>query len=309
MLSRVSGRRALLALVVSAGCLCDSPPKPPAPMVLGEAPGIVNAIVVDGEHLYAVGWHATNKGFAVRVPLAGGDVEPLATDEGAPKVAAFHDGRLYWDNGYDIKRVGGSGGTVESILGEGRGDAAMVVDDRHVYFVSSMRTRSGTPQLVRVPVTGGEPEVVVADAVGTHLALSGDWIYWADGDGVSRAHETERRVESLSDAPAEDLWLDGDFVYFCRQFAELHRVPKDGGTDERLDAACSDDMIVVDGVSYWTDTTYGEGATHLSVGVVWRQAPGSARVELYRGDLVSNLVAVGDHVYFGAGTKLLRVPR
>ena len=303
-------RAAILSLpvVFAAGCLAGSRPETPTPDVLGEARGVVNAVVVEGEHLYAVGWHATNRGFIERVPLAGGTVELLAQDDGAPRAVAFHRGQLYWDTTVEIKRLA-EGGAPTTLLSEGRADAAIVVDDAHVYYASSMRVPSGIPQLLRVPVGGGEPEIVLDDFGSTHFVLSGDWIYYAHGDGASRVHKLDRRVEKLADGPAQEVFVEGEFLYVCHRLAELHRVPKDGGIDEKLDAACGDDMIIVDGVSYWTDATYGEGATHLSVGVVARQAPGSRREELYHGELVSDLAAAGAHIYFGASNKLLRVPR
>lgn len=268
---------------------------------------MVNAVAADGKHLYAVGWHNVNKGFVVRVPLAGGEVESLSKEDGAPKIVVLHDGHVYWDDAYSLKRLAVGGGAPETILAEGRGDAAMAVDDRWVYYVSGVGSPQGTPQLLRRPVGGGVAEVWVPDVGATKLEVSGEWVYWADGEGVSRVHATDRRVEKLADGPAEDLALDGDFVYFCRKRAALHRVPKSGGTDEKLDLGCGRNLLVVDGVSHWTDTTYGEGATHLSVGVVWRHAPGRTREEIYKGDIVSNLAAVGGHVYLGAGIKLLRL--
>jgi hypothetical protein len=297
-----------MPVALAAGCLCGPPSNAPSPDVLGEARGVVNAVVIDHEHLYAVGWHATNRGFIERVPLAGGQVEMLAQDEGAPRAAAHNSAHLYWDTSVEIKRLA-AGGTPTTLLTEGRADAAIAVDDKHVYYASSMRTQSGIPQLLRVPVGGGEPEMVLEDFGSTHFVLSGDWIYFAHGDGASRVHKDDRRVEKLAEGPAQDVFLEGDFLYVCHRLGELHRVPKDGGTDEKLDAQCGDDMLVVDGVSYWTDATYGEGATHLSVGVVARQAPGSKREELYHGELVSNLAAADDHIYFGASNQLLRVPR
>ena len=68
ILCRVTKARLLLVLAgLIPGCGGDAPAKSPTPTVLGEAPGIVNAVAFDDAYLYAVGYHPTNGGFVLRV--------------------------------------------------------------------------------------------------------------------------------------------------------------------------------------------------------------------------------------------------
>jgi len=141
-----------------------------APLTIATTPG-ASSIAMDAKQVY---WTTLAFGSVFAAPLGGGTTTMLVSDFGSPADLALAGDRLVFgtitDTGVHAVPLGG-GPTLPLTEAGGFGVAA---DDHHVYFGMY------DGRLARVPLGGGEPEVLgVGAATPTDIALTEKTVYWS----------------------------------------------------------------------------------------------------------------------------------
>lgn len=242
------------------------------------------AIVVDDGFVY---W--TNVGFRVsdgsvmKVPKTGGAAVALATAQGAPFDLALFEGALYWNN------------------------AARAAPDANGNVPGA--------GILKIPVTGGPPAVLVQGRSPLRLAVTSDGIFWTNQDGtVMRAglDGSNPRVLASGQRPL-DLAVDSASVYWTNGYqahdpAEpraIQKVPIAGGPITTIAARESQPTaIAVDSAFVYWSTQGGS----------IRKAPlnGGPAVTLATGqDQPSDLLVDAGSVYWvnSLGGEVMVLPR
>lgn len=197
-------------------------------------------IATDATHVY---WSDADTGGLYRAAKSGGGVELVA--QGArPFGIALHDDYLYWaDEGTvspvpllagSIQRVGKSGGQAEVLLQlVGASCREIAVDDEHVYFTHVSGASGAESLLSRMPLDGGEPEVMGQSAfIGT--AASGELLYGIQdesGTSVVKAQMTGgatslQSVAQIATSGPNPVAVGASELYF---YFGSYRSPKCGG--------------------------------------------------------------------------------
>jgi len=181
-----------------------------------------------------------------RLPKDAGGGPPTETDSGELRLEADHqldpdsivflDGSIYWSN---------------------RGTN---VDNEFPHSDGS---------LVKLPIDGsGELEVVAEGGSPQPVVTDGDYVYWADGESIWRAHRDGGQPVHLTDSWTWSLTIGKFYVYYVAK--GIWRVYKDGGAPELI--ASSDDagnprrLAVDDTHVYWADYDAGSIARATKTG-------------------------------------------
>ena len=151
------------------------------------------SLAVDATHLYWIdaGTDSTPSatGSVVRMPIAGGPVQTLASEQYGPLGIAVDRSRVYWGVGgpggtYDgaLMAMPLAGGNPETLASEGMAYfGAIAVDDQSVYWVNGpMVLRAlnfATKMITTVDATGGTQ--------GTSLVIKDGILYWPSMAGNS----------------------------------------------------------------------------------------------------------------------------
>lgn len=181
--------------------------------------GQLEGIAIDGGYVYVAN---TNASTIFRVPVAGGPVTPLVTNQAAQTVAvdATH---LYWAlPGAGIGRIPKGGGAMEIVATTGAGQAfAIAVDSTYVFAA----TRVGT--LIRVPKGVSQPATQIDQAGGpvtngnpVYLTLHEDRVFWthllsAGGGAVRSVHKDGQGPVALPATYPEGVATDGTSAYWA----------------------------------------------------------------------------------------------
>lgn len=215
-----------------------------APLAMDE-PGIYE-MAVDATHVYWVeNGQFDHEANVRRMPLGGGPIETLFSIQERVYSLAVADGFVYAVHTgpeYEghVYRFPGEGGSATSIA-TGFNPTSVSVDGSWVYFSEAV---SPGGRIMRVPTTGGEPEVVVDD-------VDNPWDLVAD-DGVLFYSEMNRGrmmrvVPGESPVQLASGWIgtgwmvvDDTFVYFTAcdvgscEHPRLFRVARSGGMPEEI---------------------------------------------------------------------------
>lgn len=235
---------------------------PGASTVLGDT-SEVTALRVDGSNLYY-----SAIGAIARVPVAGGDVTPIASsadwsgrfDVDATNVYFSYGGALY------AHAKDGSGSDIDlAVTGAVFFNAYVEESGGDLYVASGLN-------VFRAPVAGNTAAVtLVSNEPGpTSLTVSGNDLYFVTGSGTGTHQKAVMKVptaggnvtplvENLAANPAA-LAVSGGYVYYVTGSA-LERISTAGGTPEPV-AAAGGNYLAVDGSDvYFIGSTLNHVAT------------------------------------------------
>jgi hypothetical protein len=233
----------------------------------GEAFSPGSSIAVDGGDVY---WIAdTEQGKVrqstlMRLEKNGGKPMLIASSTTARlQGLALDDKGVYWTAGGAVLRAPKSGGPATPLASGLSGADAVAVDDTDVYvtLAGTESKQFADGSLVVVSKKGGPPRVRVADSPhAANVVIDDKSVYWQTSGGVMKVGKGGGAPSQLatSDAPVDDLALDGDYAYFATHKGAsdgvISRVSKDGGAVEVLATGQSQPAgIAVDPTTvYWT---------------------------------------------------------
>jgi hypothetical protein len=213
------------------------------------------AVTTDGTWVFFTDGGSYAGGFQdgaiVGAPIDGGPAVVLAGSVSTwISLAANHDSVFWFDNWGAVKRVSKAGGPVTTLADNEPRSEGMAADDEHVYW-----TIGG--QLLRVPVDGGEVEVLDAGGFLTAVVVDATHVYWLRTEGVFRMAKSGGCPEQVSHAPPSGpaLAVDGTHVYWLS--SGLMRTPKTGGNSEILYDGVGPELLATNTSSIFVSNSQG----------------------------------------------------
>ncbi|KYF66934.1 hypothetical protein BE11_01430 [Sorangium cellulosum] len=137
---------------------------------------------VDETHVY---WTNADASSIRKAPIAGGASVALATGYFESHEVALDATHVYWTTPGEgpsvgsVNRVPKEGGTPVALATDQPSPYYIAVDETHVYWVNA-----GAGEIRRVPVGGGESEMVISGVAPNDLAVDSASVYWTDRSGV-----------------------------------------------------------------------------------------------------------------------------
>lgn len=150
---------------------------------------------------------------------------PRIPISGAPRELRWDATHFYAITGNSVVRLPRAGTATPEVLASARMLGELVlVGDRLVWAEPSTLHLAGGPtgrpgQVTTIPRGGGTPEALVSDIDPRSLAVSGDRIYFSNGDAIERvdAKGGARTVLVPHTGTTPLLRSDGRWLYFTRQ--------------------------------------------------------------------------------------------
>ncbi len=132
------------------------------------------AIALDATHVY---WTDAENDEIRRMPLEGGEVTVLASNQGDPRYLALSDTDVFYTTGEMgvVARVPKAGGASAVLSSEGGKTTAITVSDGYVYWTNEL---SGAVR--RVSAYGGTPITLRQATRPTALVVNGSQLYFTD---------------------------------------------------------------------------------------------------------------------------------
>ena len=208
--------------------------------------------------------------FTLRADLDGSNIEPIELLP--PRLAAFHpeDGKVYWTNGYMIRRADYDGLHVYGFKMEGVEDLVRVSQPfipRGIALDAVRKkmywTDEGRQTIDRADLDGSNAETVVEgllDPKGIDIDETRGKMYWTEHGRIGRADLDGSNTEVLAEGLSRPYGIEVDGasrkVYWTDQ-AGIQRADLDGSNAEVLVRSESSHgrRIAIDGVEgkmYWT---------------------------------------------------------
>jgi hypothetical protein len=197
---------------------------PAVTIVSGDMSRYPDAIALDAGSIY---WTNSGSGLVangtiMKMPMAGGSPQTLATGQSLPMGIAVDAANVYWiDDGGAVKKVALAGGATTILHDyDSQIPRDIAVDGASVYW-----TQPDAGTVMKVPVAGGSATVLASGQGGPHaIAVDERYLYWTNADAGT-----------------------------------IMKLPKDGGTPITLASGQGRPFdIAVDDVSvYWTNS--GDG--------------------------------------------------
>ncbi len=198
------------------------------------AGGQLEGIAVDGGYVYVAN---TNGSTIFRVPVTGGPVTPLVTNQAAQTVAVDST-HLYWAlPGAGIGRIPKGGGGMEIVATTGAAQSfAIAVDPSYVFAA----TRTGT--VIRIPKGANQTPTQIDQAGGAvtsgspvYLTLHENRVFWthlltAGGGAVRSVQKDGQGAVSLAAAYPEGVATDGTFAYWANGATGVGTIFKGGAS-------------------------------------------------------------------------------
>jgi hypothetical protein len=159
------------------------------PIRLVTDPIDAKALVVDGEHVYFASVGAEELASIMRVPLAGGTPELLASEPGSgPTAIALDATHVYWANGssnedHAVLKVARDGGTPAVLVTAAYSVFGMAADTTGVYFTTFDTLAGGVTSSTvrRVALNGGDAvTLATGEAQPLGLAIDDASVYWVN---------------------------------------------------------------------------------------------------------------------------------
>lgn len=163
---------------------------------VGEPPLSAGGIAADDLYVY---WTDLQQQTVNRMPLGGGPVAVLASDQGYPNGIAADGQAVYWTSaanwntdqptGY-IMKVSRHGGVPVVLASQATLTHQLAIDGSSVYWTGGLfgADSAGTGSVSRAPLDGSEPPTVLVSGLDSpfDIALDSHYVYWSEERGVMR---------------------------------------------------------------------------------------------------------------------------
>jgi hypothetical protein len=256
----------------------------------------VLALALDDGYAYWTSGAATadaapSGGAVMRVSFAGGAPEALAPDQPLPTDLAVDGQRAYWLDRFRgiLSSVPVTGGSATVVARTGIA-SELTIDATYAYWLDSEATRT---TLMRVPLAGGQPSVLVATLPLTRaLAIDSKNAYWTDSDGLDDQGMGEKRLMQvpLAGGPTTTLFttvpdsafdagsafaLDATSIYLFRSLpltvgqssyrSTLLKVPLSGGDPTTVTVTDTTGAlpVAVGATVYWVEVDPYTGTSRV----------------------------------------------
>lgn len=177
------------------------------PSVLYSTSNGISSIAADASGAYfTVGADpgSPETGMLVHASPSGDEIVTLAEGQASPRGVALRDGQVYWVTGeqlseqtlFTMPAIGGTPTALITVLGL----SGFAVDRSDIYFATAATSQDANGSLSRLPLVGGEPNVLVAGvSLVSGIALDRDFVYWIDaGPLLEQFAGTVMRVRKSS---------------------------------------------------------------------------------------------------------------
>jgi len=209
-----------------------------------------------------------------RAPIAGGGpVETVAGGQPTPMGLALDAHYVYWVNHDDerLLRAPKTGSGAPQVLadqtGNGGAFANVVLDDQYAYL------RGGCGQILRVPKTGGQVELVAeAASCVQSLLLADGWLYFGDDGALRKVPATGGVPTTLAGAEQARVggWtgasvgmaVGGGAVYWMS--ADGNGEQADEGRLMRVSIDGGPPQVLADGIAYGEDVALDGQAVYFA---------------------------------------------
>ena len=239
--------------------------------LLAAEQGAPNFLAVDEQNLYwtTVVDEVTGAGAVRQMGKHGGAVLDLATEQRLPFAMVVDASTVRWTslNDAGIHQVPIGGGATTTLVEDTEVGAnySLAIGAQSIYWTRTRNNDPATSGVVRAPLAGGDPTLIVADQQRPYsLAVDAEALYWTDRDAgmVLKAPLAGGAPEPLAEAQMDpfSIALQGDYVYWtnngCAGMAEcVMRARKDGSTPAEAIAGGQSGpygLAVDDTHVYWT---------------------------------------------------------
>jgi hypothetical protein len=166
--------------VTTTGRTVQSMPKGGGtPTTLGTAPsGRTWGVALDASYFYFAASPSNMSATIARISQSGGPVTTLATLPTSVNLLATDGANVYFVAGDNLSSVPTAGGAV-SVLATGFNGATSLKLDSGNLYASGANGNGPKGAILRVPVTGGTPTVVVSTQWSAYdIAVDATYVYW-----------------------------------------------------------------------------------------------------------------------------------
>ncbi|HEY3807182.1 MAG TPA: hypothetical protein VGL61_31490 [Kofleriaceae bacterium] len=111
--------------------------------------GTGRGIAVGSDSLYFAGFNGAT-GSVAEVPIMGGSLVTLSTDDSAPSWVAVDSNDVYWTDTYHVFRTGFSSDVTDTIANDEYGVSAIAVDDAYIYWSDTPSTNAVSVGIKRI---------------------------------------------------------------------------------------------------------------------------------------------------------------
>lgn len=218
----------------------------------------------------------------------------------------------------DIRRVSKTTGAVETVTTLPYDPTAwnyvseMLVDQGILYYASPPGSDESA-RIGRVPVTGGEAEVLVEGlSTNAHLAIDAGWLYYSDIVEIRRLPLAGGPSEAFIETETRTWWLAAQDDQFYWRFsfrgdAVLSRAATDFSSTETIVRSATLGAVRLSATHMYLSSSTGELTRRLIGGGPEQPAESLATVSTERGPGAGVALST-HHYYIVAGPNLVRIP-
>ena len=238
--------------------------------------------------------------------------------------------QVYWvacnqeANRSSLRRIAKVGGPDTELWLVGKRIYRLAIDPTHVYaavYGVNPSSTGGTGDIARIPVSGGEPELLVTGLENPYaIAVDQQHVYFThQGDGnfqsISRVAKTGGTVETVL-SPLENPWdlaTDEQYLYYSEMNAgRMMRVAKNGGTPQELAGGWigTGTLTMAGDTVYFTACSTGD-CPQMQLRSVPKNGGESALLAIFAGQSEGRIAVGGESVFVASvlsGT-VVSVPR
>ena len=247
-----------------AGAEARAPATPHVPIVLADKQNVEHLALRNG----VVYWTSMQPdgGFVRAIPIGGGTVTTLASEQNYPDSIAVDDANVYWANQTTgrLRKTGLAGGPpVDVFSATGFAIYGVAVDATHVYW-------TGSDKLFAMPVAGGAPATLASglDAPGG-IALVGDEVVVRVAQAIDQVPTAGGAVTVVTTAQKpQAIAADAANVYWTESDSgAVMQAPRAGGTPITLATGQNEPfgIAVDDRFVYWV-TFFGDTIMRCPIG-------------------------------------------
>jgi hypothetical protein len=229
-------------------------------------------IAVDATSVY---WASQNTGCASRytqpsdrfgavreLPLRGGAITPLASEQNCPWGIAVDASSVYWTDLDGVMKAPLGGGS-PTMLATGQSPRGIAVDATSVYW-TNVGYIGPSGSVMKAPLEGGAAIALASGQYTTQgIAVDATSVYWTNGEGVMKVPLGGGTITALvADASRQSgtyaIAVDTASVYWTDDYrGTVMKVPLSGGAPTTLASGQGAPYgIAVDATSvYWTTNT------------------------------------------------------